>query len=106
MARRIVMMLALVTGLSAFASPLRASDPTFPIGIWVYDYGAPYFLSRPTWLAALRWQGINVGPAGGTVADCRQRLATYDSVGGRDLPPKYVPPSVLLFSCCFGYLGV
>ena len=22
-----------------------------------------------------------------------------------DLPPKYVPPSVLLFSCCFGYLG-
>jgi len=23
-----------------------------------------------------------------------------------DLPPKYVPPSVLLFSCCVGYLGV
>jgi hypothetical protein len=23
-----------------------------------------------------------------------------------DLPPKYVPPSVLLFSCGYGYLGV
>ena len=30
--------------------------------------------------------------------------ATTD--GGIDLPPKYVPPSVLLFSCCYGYLGV
>jgi hypothetical protein len=25
---------------------------------------------------------------------------------GGDLPPKYVPTSVLRFSCCYGYLGV
>jgi len=82
MFKRVVFGLGLVMLLAGFVSQLWASDATFPFGMYVSDYNPPY-LSRPTWLAALRWQGISVGAAGGNVSDCRQRLATYDSVGYR-----------------------
>ena len=42
----------------------------------------------------------------GLLAITIQSAKACTSLVVTDLPPKYVPPSVLQFSCCYGYLGV
>jgi len=91
MFRKVVFGLGLVTLLAGFVSPLLASDQTFPIGLWCADplnmWSDSVRMKKGfdlEWLAALRWQGINIGTAGnGEVPWLTFKLAKYDSVAFR-----------------------
>jgi len=79
MSRNLFFRLGLVLVLLSFATPALTSDQTFPIGLWLSDVIGSRYGFEQKWLASLRWQGINVGTAGGGLDSCKAKLARYDS---------------------------
>lgn len=79
MLRKVFLKLVFVAAFFGFGSPLWAGDQTFPVGLWLSDVIGSQYGFKPEYLAALRWQGMNVGTAGGEIGACKTKLARYDS---------------------------
>ena len=56
-------------------------------------------------VAVVNPAALAVNPVTNKIYAANFNSGTVTVIDGPDLPPKYVPPSVLLFSCCYGYLG-